>query len=117
MTALQSLAAEDPRLSAVVKRVVQEWVPDEPPLTVAFGEIGRAIARYWNELGDNVRRRLFARIEEAATSNDEALATAVTTGLLESLVGTSDHEPGLWPQISELLGPVSRHHANSWREF
>jgi len=50
-------------------------------------------------------------------SEKDELATAVATGLVESLVTASDENEELWKEIESCLQPESKKHALAWKNF
>ena len=95
----------------------KHWLPEPPPTTVLFSEVGGAIAEQLDELADDVCLRVFSRIEEGMISVDAQLRTAVATGLVEAMVTSSDANRELWHKIRRWFGPCSLKHAEAWRGF
>ena len=114
---LRGLVSDIPVLNEKLNCRLQNWGDETPPATIAFGEIGDAIAENMALLPEELRRRIFATIEEGMISPDPALGTAVATGLVEALVSSADKKPELWNQLDKLFGAASRKHALAWRNF
>lgn len=103
---------------AAVNKFLDYWEgEEEPPFTSLFSNIGTAIVHDFSTFDDAVRSEIFAHIELGMNSNDEYLATAVATGLVEALVNASDDNPELWNKIESCLGSESRSHALAWKKF
>jgi len=117
MDFLLSLASKSPVLNETLDRCFLRWRPEEPPITVAFGELGHAVGEHFHDLPIETQQKIFAQIEEGMVSSDEGLATAVATGLIEALVTESDRRTELWSQFEKLLGPESLKHAVCWRDY
>lgn len=89
------------------------WAPDEPPITIAFSEIGQALVDEIAFLDNVTLQEAFSMIEDGVVSEDEELSTAVATGLIEGMVGFAA-EKGAYHQLLTLLRPNSRSHAQAW---
>ncbi|MNJ81998.1 hypothetical protein D3C77_811110 [compost metagenome] len=50
-------------------------------------------------------------------SDNDELATAVATGLVESLVTASDENESVWKEIEAYLHVESKKHALAWKKF
>ena len=114
---LQSLASGVSALNDKLNQCFRSWEPDMPPATVIFAELGDSISEHLTVMPADVRREIFARIENGMTSSDEVLRTAVATGLIEAFVSSADKNQELWEQFEKLLGPASLKHAVVWRRF
>ncbi|WP_330985920.1 MULTISPECIES: DUF7674 family protein [Enterobacterales] len=96
---------------------LEYWSPEEAPLILLFASIGKALANQFDELSDTERELLFQHVEDGMLSNDDDLATAVATGLVESIVNASNGNDELWRRIEKKLGSESQKHAIAWRNF
>jgi hypothetical protein len=114
---LQNLVTGIPPLETSLNECLQKWSPETPPATIAFAHIGTAIGDSLALLSPDVRRRVFAAIENGMLSSDTDLETAMATGLIEALVASSDKHPGLWADLQRSLGSASMKHAEAWRTF
>lgn len=101
-------------LQAAYHEVLDEWQPEEPPVTTLFAALGDRIAEDFVCAGIDANRRMFSLVEQAMESSDQELVTAVATGLIEALVTRAVRGEGLWAQMVPLLGPRSLHHAEAW---
>jgi hypothetical protein len=108
------LAAASGGVHAAYQEVLNEWQPEEPPVTTLFAALGDRIAEDFGSAGVDANRRMFSLIEQAMESSDQRLVTAVATGLIEALVTRAVRSEGLWEEMASLLGPRSRHHAEAW---
>ena len=108
------LAAASVGVRAACQKVLDEWRPEEPPVTTLFAAIGDRIAEDFESAGIVSNRQVFSLIESAMESGDQLLVTAVATGLIEALVTRAVQSKGLWEQMAPLLGPRSLHHAEAW---
>lgn len=100
-----------------VDAVNKYWSPSEPPIIMLFARVGRKLVSIYPELDDNAKKNIFQYIEYGITSDNDDLATAVATGLIEAMVTTTDDYPSLWKQFEKLLGKASKEHALAWRNF
>ena len=114
---IRNLVSDDPPLKEVLDRCLCDWEPEMPPTTILFAKVGNAIGDYLNVCSANQRHKIFTGIEIAMTDPDENLKTAMATGLIESLVTKADKQEGLWAQLEQYFGPISKNHALSWRKF
>jgi hypothetical protein len=108
------LVAASGGLQATYREVLDEWRPEEPPVTTLFAALGDRIAEDFGRAGVDTNRRMFSLIEQAMESSDRGLVTAVATGLIEALVTRAVRSEGLWKEMAPLLGPRSLHHAEAW---
>ena len=104
---LSLLTAISRGVQAVHHEVLDDWQPQEPPITLLFAAIGHRIAEEFVDAGVETNRRLFSLIEQAMESGDQMLATAVATGLIEALSNRAAQTEHLWEQITPFLGPRS----------
>lgn len=102
-----------PDFSVVYERVVNEWLPEDPPITTLFSALGNKMARDFSKESPENYKKWFSLIENGMSGEDEVLLVAVATGLLESLV-TKAVELNIWSSINSSLGKQSRNHAEAW---
>ena len=108
------LIAASGAIQAAYQEVLDEWRPEQPPITTLFAALGNRIAADFGSAGVDTNRRVFTLIEQAMESSDQALVTAVATGLIEALVTRAAQSESLWKEMTPLLGPRSLHHAEAW---
>lgn len=108
------LAATSGGIKAACQEVLDEWRPEEPPVTTLFAALGDRIAEDFESAGVDTNRQIFSLIEKAMESGDPGLVTAVATGLIEALVTRAMRSESLWKQLAPFLGPRSLHHAEAW---
>lgn len=101
-------------VQAAYQKVIDEWSPDDPPVTIMFGALGDRIVDEFDTADIETKRQMFTLIETAMESGDIKLITSVGTGLIESMVGRAERSQGLWNRIASLLGPRSLYHAEAW---
>ena len=114
---LERLTRMAPALGDCVARLAASWAPESPPLTILFSEVGDAIASHLAQMPRDLQQKLFAEIERGISSQNDELRTALTTGLIEALVGRSDKQPELVAELELLFGARSLKHAREWRDF
>lgn len=100
-----------------VNLCVEYWLPEPAPLILLFTTIGKVLVKQLDALSDDEKTLLFQHIEDGMLSNEDELATAVATGLVESLVTASDGNDELWRDIERHLGIESNKHAIAWKNF
>ena len=100
-----------------VNRCVEYWLPEQAPLILLLTTIGKVLVKQLDALSDDEKTLLFQHIEDGMLSNEDELATAVATGLVESLVAASDSNDELWRDIEQYLGSESNKHAIAWKNF
>jgi hypothetical protein len=110
---LDRLSRLSPFIAEARNETIDYWSPDEPPITVAFAEIGHAIVDKIDELDSDAQQAAFQMIEEGISSDDEQLSTAVATGLIEGIVGHAS-KLGSFQELLAKLGQNSRSHAIAW---
>jgi hypothetical protein len=108
------LAASSGGVQTACQEVLNEWMPEEPPVTILFAALGDRIAEDFYNAGIDTNRRVFSLIELAMESGNQRLVTSVATGLIEALVTRAMQNKILWSQMALLLGPRSLHHAKAW---
>jgi len=96
------------------RETVDYFAPNEPPVTTLFGALGERIAEDFDSASMVVNQQVFRLIEDAMTSGDSHLVTAVATGLIEAIATETARNEGLWQRISPMLGERSLHHAKAW---
>ncbi|EAP4998781.1 hypothetical protein DEK44_00265 [Salmonella enterica] len=104
-------------ISETIGSVNEYWTPDESPLIMLFSQIGNSLVAIFSELDCVKKELLFKYIEDGITSDNDELATAIATGLVEAIVTSTDANQYLWGEIEGLLGVKSKEHALAWRNF
>lgn len=104
-------------INNAVKQCVEYWLPEEAPPILLLSTIGKALVKQFDTLSENDKDLFFKHIENGMQSNEDKLAIAVATGLVESLVTASDGNDELWRKIEQHLGSESYRHAVAWKNF
>jgi hypothetical protein len=66
--------------------LVQDWMPDDPPLTLVFSNMARSLKTI-EETSDKVGlASIFHRLEQLMISGSEDVKAAVATGFLEAIL-------------------------------
>ncbi len=112
---VEALVRESPGLQAVYRDDVDYWFPEEPPVTVLFGTLGRRIAEDFEHASSETNLRIFTLIESGMSDNDPQgeFRTALATGLIEALVNKAE-QMKLWEHISKSFGRLSRDYVDAW---
>ncbi|WP_145476093.1 DUF7674 family protein [Yersinia similis] len=109
------------QLSEYVKKEVDQcveyWLPESPPMILLFSRIGKVLVNQFSELNEAEKYVISQHIEDGMQSDNDELATAVATGLIESLVTATDENEELWKAIEAWLHIESRKHAIAWKNF
>lgn len=111
---LTLLMACSGRVRSTYQEVVEDWYPEEPPITTLFAALGKQIVEDFDISETDLNRRIFSLIEQAMESSDQRLVTAVATGLIEAMVNRAARRDGLLERLKASLGPQSLNHANAW---
>ena len=111
---VRELLELEPSLQVVRDEAIDYWTPEEPPVTTLFAEFGMRVARDFDALGRERAGSVLALVERSVGDGDEALRTAVATGLIEALAAVAEKRPGTWERIRAAMGPASRSHADAW---
>lgn len=98
-------------LSTAHQAIIDYWAPDNPPVTVALGELGSRIVDDFNSVDRATNEAIFKKIEEALAQGD--ISTAVATGMIEGIVGRAAHV-NIWDKVQPLFGKLSASHAAAW---
>ncbi|MBK5073803.1 hypothetical protein I2492_13335 [Budviciaceae bacterium CWB-B4] len=114
---VEELASFSDEISAELSTSVEYWKPEYPPVILLFSQLGKAIVRSILNLDENNKRILFQYIEAGMISDNDELAVAVATGLVEALVTATDDNQYLWEIIEKELGEKSKEHALAWKDF
>ena len=105
-------------IQILLNEFYDEWKGDNnPPYIYLYSNIGRIIANSVFLFDNKTQIEIFSHIESGINSDDEYLATAVATGLIEALVSESDNNTELWHIIENHLGIESKKHALAWKNF
>lgn len=102
-----------PSLGAVYQGTIDYWAPDEPPVIIAFSDLGHRLVDDFNSVDVTVNEAVFRAIESALDSDDLELSTAVATGILEAIIGRAIRI-GVWETVQPMLGRKSTLHAAAW---
>jgi hypothetical protein len=113
---LQTVVEDAPALAAKFESTMLEW-KQEPPITIAFGEIGQAIVENWDVIPETVLRNVLAKVEMGMLTADPEIQAGTATGLVEAMVSPTDHDSELRFKVEQLLGAASLKHFQAWRDF
>lgn len=105
-----------PNLDQTVQQMLQDWAPEEPPVTILFSGLGAQIVEDFHLVGPEVNRRIFDLIERAMLSDSLPLITGVATGLIESIVSLGITQKKVWDELSMMFGQASQQHVKAWIE-
>jgi hypothetical protein len=111
---IETLRSESDFFATAFQKVTDYWKPDEVPLTTLFGDMGREFFENYNNLPESLKKKILFLVEDAVLTGSDDLQTAVTTGLIETMVSLSERRPDTWHDIYSNLGSASRRHADAW---
>ena len=104
-------------IKKTIEQAIKYWLPDSPPTILLFSQVGKTLAYQLALLSEMDKTNFFQHIESGLCSENDELATAVATGLIESLVTVSDENTALWKEIESCLQPESKKHFLAWKNF
>lgn len=99
------------------ERLIDEWSPDAPPLTIVFSNLGRSICRYASILTKTELAELCTVVEDLITRGEENVKNAVATGTLEAMLAESSAGRFDISLVAGLLGPETKAYCRSWDAF
>ena len=114
--AIKTLCDALPQLQAERERLDGEWRPDLPPFTVLMGAMGEVLAETVGSIDDESVEHIAGIVESLLLAGSEDVKNGVTTGFLESVIGSSDTRPGA-ERFFARLGPESRRYCRDWDAF
>lgn len=103
---LAALLQAVPALHGVVEGLVDDWAPEEPPVSVLLGAVGRACLALVPLAETSTWGTIANAIEECLEHGDPDSATAAATGLLESIDGEAIRR-GAGHELRAHLGPAA----------
>jgi hypothetical protein len=109
-----AIAKISPELQSAYDATFDYWAPDQPPVTILFAALGDEMAVALGCCSLAAQQELLSRIEDAIVSDDEELATAVATGLVESIVSKLAQDEVALHRVLSMFGAKTRSHANAW---
>ncbi|CNJ12132.1 Uncharacterised protein [Yersinia aldovae] len=84
---------------------------------LCLNNAGKALVNQLGSLSQLEKTTLFQHIETGMKSDNDELAAAVATGLVESLITASDENESVWQEIESYLHVESKKHALAWKNF
>lgn len=115
--AIQQLLATATHIRSQHELLINEWQPDAPPLTIVFSSAGRALCSQISNLLDPEIATLWQAVERLIVHGDSAVKNAVTTGLLELVLGEASAGRFDMKLITKYLGPETKAYCKAWDEF
>ena len=96
--------------------LMEEYRPEQPPLSIIMGEIGLAFVEDFDNMTEARLKRFFDSVEKMIV-RDDAVADAVATGLLEAIVAKADTEEIEIECLLPYIGSKSRAYISAWDDF
>ena len=115
--AIKTLISTGDSIRSQYELVVQEWLPDDPPITIAFSTIGHGVCEYAPVASELDLARIGEVIENLFLSGEVEVKNAVATGLVEAILGEASAGRFDMSLISKHLGPETRAYCREWDEF
>jgi hypothetical protein len=103
---IAALVQAVPALQSVVTGLVDEWAPEDPPMSVLLGAVGRACLALVPLAETSTWGTIAIAIEECLVQGDPDSSTAAATGLLESIDGEAIRR-GAGRELRAHLGPAA----------
>ena len=113
--AYKILASKHLKLQERFTVELEEWKPEVPPPTMVMSAFGEVILNYENEFTDKQYQELFLAIESLLGTGEEAVKTAISTGLLETLMHLSNHEKP--SRFTSFIGKEATRYCLDWDKF
>jgi predicted MPP superfamily phosphohydrolase len=102
-----------PFMQLAFNKVVDEWSPELPPLTILFSEIGTLFINTFDLTENQTNKAVFNAVEAMLKGKDEKLNIGASTGFLEA-IATKD---SFTKSAKTMLGEESRTFLKSWTKF
>ena len=99
----------------MVDEIVEDWRPEEPPITVLTSALGFSLVRSDDLSRENIST-VFARVEDVLVHGSEREKDAVATGLLEAVVSAIDENPERAWVLTE-AGTHATGYIRAWNRF
>jgi hypothetical protein len=115
--AVQRLINTAEHLRKAHERLVTEWSPDVPPLTIVFSTLGRSLCNYALTSSETELVATCTTIEDLVIQGDDMVKDAVTTGMLEAMLAESSAGRFELSTLTSFLGPETKAYCRSWDKF
>ena len=103
-------------LRTELERVREDWVPDNPPPTVALGALGTTLISLQSTVTDDELSRIASTVERVLIEGSESAKNAVTTGFLEAVLSAAGNKTTA-PRFLGKLGQHARKYCKDWDQF
>jgi hypothetical protein len=110
---IEDFAEIAPSMHLTFKKVVEEWSPELPPLTILFSEIGHSFISTFELTEHQKNKAVFDAVESMLKGDDEDLNIGASTGFLEAIA----QKDTFTKVVKTMLGEESRSFIESWNEF
>ena len=102
-----------PSMQLSFRKIVEDWSPELPPLTILFSGLGNSFIDNFESLSNKQRRMVFEAIEAMLKGKDEELNIGASTGFLEAIAV----KPSFSRMTKEMLGEESCSFLKAWNQF
>ena len=118
LSELKFLASLTSGMSVSLSNLIEEWSPDEVPLTIAFAEIAGAFVDEFDVILEEDRNIVFSKVESLVSTGNEEIQIGITTGFLEAMISLSEvrFNVGI-RKYRDYLGPNSQNYIERWLAF
>jgi hypothetical protein len=113
---IDEIISSSPALLLAYQKHLEYWGSEDVLGIIVLGDLGHALVDEFAMHDTISDESIFLKIEAAATSDDETLATYVVTGLIEAVAGQAGRA-GVWARLRRKLGPYSVEHGDWWLNF
>lgn len=100
-----------------IHKCYEYWMPEYPPTLLLFALVGKSLVKQLDVFNALDAKLIFQHIEEGMNSPCDELATAVATGLIESMVTASDNDETIWNKLENSMHVETKKHALAWKNF
>jgi hypothetical protein len=114
---IQQFARLSSAMQLALNEVEVHWAPQNPPATIAMGDIAVALTANLDQISKAELEAIFRQAETFLNEGDEALRESITTGFFEALLAESSAKRFDFSQISPMLGDKSRKYCRAWDVF
>jgi hypothetical protein len=110
---IENFAEMTPFMKLAFKKVVDEWAPEFPPLTILFSELGTSFIGTFELTENQKNKEVLDAVEAMLKGNDENLDIGASTGFLEAIAVKDSFTKA----VKAMLGEESRSFLKSWNKL
>jgi hypothetical protein len=110
---IEDFAEMTPSMQLAFRKVVGEWAPELPPITILFSEIANSFLDTFELTENKKNKEVLDAVELMLKGNNENLNIGASTGFLETIAGKNSFTK----MVKAMLGEESRSFIKSWNGF